>query len=326
MCTCSQDRIDGSTRWCAVVPHSGSNTSLHSMLGPMLYILTQPSNFVLGPPSSHTATGTPPPDSVVDPPPLTGRAQATADGTSRGKRAAAEVHDGLSEKLGRHGERHCNCCVYYICALNPAGLLFHADHGSVSSSSSHRPSYATHQQDDFPSPTSAHTDDHSLDSAGGYDVHRGGTECDEFAHTGGDAESSWSQGSQAVSTVKPQITARGRLSLLPSQDRPRQLHTSRSFQSSLVPTEATLASNVAHNASTHAVHVSPLTSASTGANRAYSSVMVTPQNNASSAAHEEPLQRLERQVQDCNERIRQLEERLRLMEEKQRGDNTAAPH
>jgi TolA-binding protein len=128
-----------------------------------------------------------------------------------------------------------------------------------------------------------------------------------------------------VSTVKPQITARGRLSLLPSQDRPRQLHASPSFQSSLVPTGATLASNAAHNTSTHAVHVSPPT-ACTVADRAHSSVLVTPQYNASSAAHEEPLQRLERQVQDCNERIRQLEERLQLMEEKQRGDNTVAPH
>jgi hypothetical protein len=210
--------------------------------------------------------------------------------------------------------------------LSAVGLLFCAEHDSVSSSPSHRPAYVAHQEDDFPSPTSAHSDDHSFDSAGGFDVHRGGTECDDLAPTGGCSATSWSQGSQAVSTAKPQITARGRLSLLPSQDRPRQLHASPSFQSSLVPTEATLASNAAHNTSTHAVHVSPPTSASTGAHRPYSSVLVTPQNNAPSAAHEEPLQRLERQVQDCNERIRQLEERLRLMEEKQRGDNVDAPH
>jgi hypothetical protein len=210
--------------------------------------------------------------------------------------------------------------------LSAVGLLFCAEHGSVSSSPGHRHAYVAHHEDDFPSPTSAHSDDLSLDSAGGFDVHRGGTECDDLAPTGGCVATSWSQGSQAVSTAKPQITARGRLSLLPSQDRPRQLHASPSFQSSLIPTGATLASNAAHNTSTNAVHVSPPTSASTGAYRTHSSVLVTPQNNAASAAHEEPLQRLERQVQDCNERIRQLEERLQLMEEKQQGDSTNAPH
>jgi hypothetical protein len=96
-----------------VDPHSGSNVSLHSMLGPMLYILTQPSNFVLGAPSSHTAMGTPPPDSVVDSPPPTDPVQAIAGSTSRGKRAAADVRDGLPEKLVRHGKHTCIRCVVF---------------------------------------------------------------------------------------------------------------------------------------------------------------------------------------------------------------------
>jgi hypothetical protein len=155
-----QEPTSDSPRWRPVDSRPCDGAAQCGVLGPMLYSITQPSNFVVLPQLlMRAAAGAPPQRSVFDAHPLAGgvpggdistaapsSVTATLAGPPGSKRVTEDVRGG---PLVRYGEPNCNLllCLLSTCSTLPS--LLRAEHGSYSgvlqaassSSSSHRSPY-----------------------------------------------------------------------------------------------------------------------------------------------------------------------------------------